>query len=334
MPQIRIAPILIGMLCAGSAAHSQIVFVDPVFDVNVTQNVLYGHAQVGHGSPGGVQMVSMHLDILQPVGPSVPSLLPAAIFINGGGFLSPNPPGVHPWMHDLARRGYVTLNIDYRVVDDLPPPEIDTLTSDFDPALALAGQEMIPERSNAFAAQINDTKRAIAWLQDHAASLHVDPNRLMLVGGSSGARVALATGIAESPDDVAGVLSLLGTIPGNEYLVGPGDPAIVLFAGISDPIVPVQDAIALADAAYAEDVPLLLFMGSGGHDGSPFFLGLGTGESMYEQSLLFMYNQLNLGGIPGGGTVVPELSTLTFVTIAGVGLTGVALHRRYRRGSS
>lgn len=334
MPQIRFAlTLLAAALCTVSVAPAQSVFVDPVFDVVLTEDVIYGTAAVGYGSPGGVQMINMHLDVLQPTGPSVPEILPAVIFINGGGFLAPNA-GIHPWMIDLAQRGYVTLNIDYRVVADLPPPEISTLTSGFDPALALAGQNMIPERSNTFAAQINDTKRAISWLQDNASSLHVDPDRLMLVGGSSGARVALATGIAESPDDVAGVLSMLGSIPGNEFLVGPGDPALVLFAGIADPIVPVQGAIDLANAADAEDIPLLLFLGNGGHDGSEFFMNLGSGTSMYEQSLAFMYDELNLGGIPGGGTVVPELSSVCLLAFVGAGLSGATLLRRHRRKTS
>lgn len=327
MPHVLLAPLVLALcLCAGTIGKGQSVFLDPIFDVVATYDVLYGTGAVGYGTPGGPYLANLHLHVVQPTGPSVPDILPAAIFINGGGFMLPSP-GIHPWMVDLARRGYVTLSIDYRVVSDAPPPEIDTLVSGFDPALALAGQSMIPERSNAFAAQINDTKNAIAWLQANAAALHVDPDRLILVGGSSGARVALATGIAESPNDVAGVLSMLGSIPGNEYLLGPGDPALVLVAGLSDPIVPVSGAIALADAADSAGVPYRLYLGDVGHDGGFFFVNNGEG-SFYEQSIAFFYEHLGLGLIPGGGTVVPEANALALLTTASLAMFAARCFRR------
>lgn len=333
MPRSRLAsPTLLGffLFACGGAVRSGEVFLDPVFDLVLTQNVMYGTGAVGYGTAEGVHEIALHLDLLQPKGPSVPAILPAAIFIHGGGFVDPNP-GLSSWMIDLARRGYVALSIDFRVLSDSPPPEIDTLTSGFDPISVLADQEFMPvERSNVLAAQINDAKNALAWLKANAAALRVDPDRVILAGASSGARVALALGIAEAPDDVAGVVSLLGAIPGNEYLVGSGDPPLALYAGLTDPLAPASGSIALANAAVLAGVPYQLYLSDGGHDLDDYFADAGGG-SFHEQTVAFLYEHLDLGTIPGSGTVVPEVSSVGLFVLSTLGVVAPCLYRRRRR---
>jgi acetyl esterase/lipase len=69
---------------------------------------------------------------------------------------------------------------------------------------------------------VADTKRAVAWVKDHAADLQVQPDRIVVAGGSAGGHLALLA--AYAPDDptltpaelassdpsVCGVVSLYG----------------------------------------------------------------------------------------------------------------------------
>jgi acetyl esterase/lipase len=48
---------------------------------------------------------------------------------------------------------------------------------------------------------VADAKRALAWLQHHAADLQVRPDRVVLAGGSAGGHLALLA--AAAPDDPA-----------------------------------------------------------------------------------------------------------------------------------
>jgi acetyl esterase/lipase len=48
---------------------------------------------------------------------------------------------------------------------------------------------------------VADTKRAVAWVQHHAADLQIEPDRIVLAGGSAGAHLALLA--AYVPDDPA-----------------------------------------------------------------------------------------------------------------------------------
>lgn len=321
------------LLIAAEQVSAQRIFLDPTFNVSVTNDVVYGTGNVGYGTPEGVHARDLYMDIYQPVGGGVPDILPAAILIPGGGFTRSVRQQVALFGITMASRGYVALTIDVRSVPDLLPPEIETLTSGFDTASMLEGQNDIEARSNAAAAQINDAKTAIAWLQANAASLHVDPDRLVLGGGSSGARVALAVGFAEAPDDVGVVFSMLGAIPGNEGQIGPGDPPAVLVAGLYDTQTPIDGVVSMAGILDSLDIPFELYLGELGHDVGFYLAGIDSGTSLYDQTFPFFFDNLNLGAIPGGGTVLPEPSSLGLVAFAVVGAAGPFVLRRLRRSA-
>jgi acetyl esterase/lipase len=64
---------------------------------------------------------------------------------------------------------------------------------------------------------IGDVKRAILWLKANAAQYHVNPDRIVLAGGSAGAHLALLAAYsgqhpALTPADLSGDLSLRGVI--------------------------------------------------------------------------------------------------------------------------
>lgn len=61
-------------------------------------------------------------------------------------------------------------------------------------------------------AQIEDVRTALAWLRAHARELGADPARLVLVGRSAGAQLALVAAYQDGAPAVAGVVSYYGPV--------------------------------------------------------------------------------------------------------------------------
>jgi acetyl esterase len=114
--------------------------------------------------PGGRDHM---LDVYRPADASGP--LPVLFYVHGGGFriLSKD---TH-WMMGIrfARRGYLVLNINYRLAPLHP-----------------------------FPAAIEDACRALVWAAANAARLGGDPARLALAGESAGANLVTSLAIAAS----------------------------------------------------------------------------------------------------------------------------------------
>lgn len=117
--------------------------------VEVLRNIPYGSSQQEHHL----------LDVYRPK--QRDGLLPALLYIHGGGFriLSKD---TH-WVMGLgfARSNYVTFNINYRLTPEYPFP---------------AGAE--------------DCATALLWLLEHAEEYGADPHRIILAGESAGANFA------------------------------------------------------------------------------------------------------------------------------------------------
>jgi len=96
---------------------------------------------------------------------------PAVLVIHGGGWRSGDRAQVESIAERVAKRGYVAVNITYRLVPD-----------------AL------------FPAPVLDVQQAIRWLRSHAADYQVDPSRVGAWGYSAGAHLAALVG-GLSPGD-------------------------------------------------------------------------------------------------------------------------------------
>jgi acetyl esterase/lipase len=59
-------------------------------------------------------------------------------------------------------------------------------------------------------AQIQDVRSALGWIRAHAAEYDGDASRLVLVGRSAGAQLALVAAYESAPADIAGVISFYG----------------------------------------------------------------------------------------------------------------------------
>lgn len=94
---------------------------------------------------------------------------PALVIVHGGGWAggSKNVDVYQKMMVDYAQKGYVTINVEYRLTGEAP-----------------------------FPACIEDVKCAVRWLRAHAEELNVDPNRIGSYGHSAGAHLSLMLAMA------------------------------------------------------------------------------------------------------------------------------------------
>ncbi len=144
-------------------------------DVEVETNLVYGDPSVAEH----------RLDVHRPKKHRGP--LPTVLYLHGGGFrvLSKE---TH-WLFALlfSRRGYLVLNIDYRLAPKHPYP-----------------------------AAIEDTCMAYCWAVKEAARLGGDPSRLIVAGESAGANLATALVLAATykrPEPFARAVFDTGVVP-------------------------------------------------------------------------------------------------------------------------
>lgn len=101
-------------------------------------------------------------DVWQPVDNVVPSGL-AFIYMHGGGwYFLDKDTGTRPLFSHLAAQGHVIMDVAYRLA-----PETDMM------------------------GMVHDVKRAIAWMKENAPTYDVNPNRIVVGGGSAGGHLAL-----------------------------------------------------------------------------------------------------------------------------------------------
>jgi acetyl esterase/lipase len=139
--------------------------------------------------------VDLKADIFSPVG--VSGAKPAVLVVHGGSWASRT--GDMEWIcRDLARAGFVAVNITYR----------------------LAPQFRFP-------APVDDVRDAGAWIRAHAAELEVDPNRVAAWGYSAGANLVMLAGL----DPAAGFRAVVsGGTPAN-LVPWPDSPVVIDYLG-------------------------------------------------------------------------------------------------------
>jgi acetyl esterase/lipase len=224
--------------------------------------------------------VDLLMDVYFPWKPAGPS--PVILFVHGGGWVAgtkTGTPGMSYFL-DLARRGYTTFSIDYRLAT--------TYT---------------------FPANIIDVKCAVRHIRANAQEYNIDPNRIGAWGASAGGHLAALLGTSDASAgwdvgqyadqssrvnvvvDMYGIHDLtteyvVGNVRGLDRMVfaakgptdpilaqaspvtyiTPDDPPFLILHGNMDPVIPYTQSQIFHDRLVAGGVPsTLIIVQNGGH---------------------------------------------------------------------
>ena len=265
------------------------LFIDPMFDVEIQEDIVFGSGSIGNPPSGEIPLA---LDLYTPVGAEFSK--PGMLLLYGGGFQLRSLDQMRPLAESFASRGWSVGTMDYRIVPDDPtiePGPLGEAAAESDPLIRAAH------------AAFNDAAKALDWMKSNAEELNINPGQIVVGGFSSGAIVGLTEGYRNN--SVAAIVSYAGGAIGLEHLIDEGDPPAVLIHGTADTVVPFS--LAEAVVARAENVGVLTaFMPieGAGHEG--FFNDPVHGPATFAFVNSFLYEQLELSAL------VPDQSMLDF----------------------
>jgi acetyl esterase len=132
------------------------------------------------------------LFVIKPPGWQAQKQYPAIVLFHGGGWVGGEPDKLDPQANYFARRGMVSVLVEYRLLakDRKEPPTT----------------------------CVQDAKSAMRWVRAHASELGVNPQRIAAGGGSAGGHLAAFVGMVAGLDD-----------PKDDQSVSPKANALVLF---------------------------------------------------------------------------------------------------------
>ena len=229
-------------------------YVDQVFSAaDKTTRVYKTTADLTSGAH-----LDLRLDLYQPRGDTL-GRRPAIVWIHGGGFAAGSRTNLAAVADAYARRGYVTVSIDYR----LDPGNRCQALQDgkiTDPTEAAAERARC---ERAIQAAQNDGASAVGWLRRHADELRVDPKRIAVGGGSAGA--VTAVNIAQRSNPGGGPLpsgtgvSAALAMSGCQYdlpAIDRYDAPVSMLASGGDQAVPYTCSVATVDRAASFGTPV------------------------------------------------------------------------------
>lgn len=182
---------------------------------------------------------ALTLDAYVPEGPGP---FPGVLVIHGGGWSARRPSDMRRIAKALARRGYVALNVVYR----------------------LAPEHRYP-------AAVDDVREALRWARRESAALKLDPARVGAWGYSAGAHLAAMLGV-EDGADIAPADKVSAVVAGGtpaDFEMYPKSPIITPFMG---------KTFADAPEEWREASPV----NHAGPGDAPFFLYHGDRDTLVE----------------------------------------------------
>ena len=114
---------------------------------------------------------SLQLDVFYS-SDTTQKILPAVLFIHGGGWRTGDRSLMYPMAARLAAEGYVTVAAEYRLSLEAP-----------------------------FPAAVQDLKAAIKWMRSHAGNYNIDTSRIAVLGCSAGGQLAALIGATNGKEE-------------------------------------------------------------------------------------------------------------------------------------
>jgi acetyl esterase/lipase len=261
-----------GFIFAVLSGEAEIVPLMPPVPEDVSAHTSLTYVTVGDNE--------LKLDIYSPKNTVKPA--PLVVLVHGGCWMDGTREEMGFYAVNLARRGYVTASVDYRLSEEAPYP-----------------------------AAIDDLRSALQWLTTNASTYDIDPSRIALMGASAGGHLveylgyAANTSTKEYPNGlgpkVQAIIPLYGwsdltdasvnyqyymeLFLGSKYADAPKlyeeaspithvdkhDPPTLLLHGTIDTIVPITQADKLAKKLEQNDVPYIYAPFKGGYHGYDMF---------------------------------------------------------------
>ncbi len=218
----------------------------------------------------------LHLHVFEPEGFQKTDKRAAFVVIHGGGWRGGAPRRMYPFAHHFAKLGMVGVSVEYRLA---------ARTREAAEAGGLSPFDCVA-----------DVKSAIRFLKTNAADFGIDPEKIVVSGGSAGGHLAAATALFDAVNDPADDVSV-STTPralvllfpvidtskeqgyGNDLLgerwreidpnshVRAGLPPCILFHGTGDTVTPFPGAEKFFQAMLAAGNTCELVVNEGGKHG-------------------------------------------------------------------
>lgn len=218
--------------------------------VTTTANLAYGSSTPsGAGAPA-----TLRLDLFEPAGDTA-SNRPLVVLVHGGGFISGNRNDANlvELARRLARRGFVTASISYRLRSEI---------------------QAISDPVGTIRDAVDDAKAAVRWLRSQAATYRLDVTRFAIGGASAGGFTAMGVAYLEgegnsgTPGESSAVRAVAsfwgGMLDVNELEAG--EAPVFLVHGTADAVVPYSASTSVQARAQAVGVPVeLRTMTGAGH---------------------------------------------------------------------
>lgn len=220
----------------------------------------------------------LYLHVLQPEGWTATDRRAAFVAIHGGGWTSGRPERMYPFAKHFADRGMVGISVQYRLFN--------------------------PQQGTTVFDCVDDARTAVRFIKDNAALFGIDPERIIVSGGSAGGHLAAETALshdseAETTSTIPAALVLLfpviDTSPsgyGHEKIgprwqelspahqVNGPVPPTILFHGTADTVTPYAGAVAFRDVMQRHGNRCELIPYEGGTHGY-----LMRDEKLYQQTM-------------------------------------------------
>ncbi|WP_235556730.1 alpha/beta hydrolase [Microbacterium sp. GCS4] len=157
-------------------------------DVELTE-----HLDMAYGDAGA----DTTMDVFAPASASGP--LPTVVWIHGGAWISGEKENVAPYLRILAAEGYTTIGVNYTI-----------------------GPEGV------YPLAVTQLNEALAYIDEHAADLGVDPQQIVLAGDSAGGQLASQMATLVTNPDYADILGVEPSIEASQLV------ATILNCGVYD----------------------------------------------------------------------------------------------------
>jgi acetyl esterase/lipase len=153
------------ILAAIATGGLKLIDMNPPLPANVVERTNVEYGRIGSRA--------LDLDLYTPAG--LTGAVPGLVFIHGGAWRTGKRQDYRIFTTHFAAQGYVAATASYRLFREAP-----------------------------FPAAVEDVKCAVRWMRAHAAELHVDPERIAVIGGSAGGHLSMMVGYSPGLFDAGG----------------------------------------------------------------------------------------------------------------------------------